>query len=81
MSGDNDKPKACPRHATCPVCNETDGRYARLTGLFRRRYCANEYENCARYGAYSLVPEADVPRDILPTDYLKLQKLTAAAKR
>jgi hypothetical protein len=80
MTGQKVERKVCPRHSECPVCNEQDAKYARLTDLFRRRYCVSDHESCARYGAYLLVPEAEVSRDILPTDYLKLQKLTAATK-
>jgi hypothetical protein len=56
----------CERLATCPFFNDKMANMPAMSGIYKQKYCREDYQNCARYMVFVARGKEAVPRDLFP---------------
>ena len=67
--------RMCENTETCPFFNSDVGYSPELNHAMKERFCMSDSSECARYLAAAAVGLPNVPADLLPTDYVRLEAI------
>lgn len=65
----------CENLATCPFFNDKMADMPSMAGIYKNKYCRDEFASCARHMVCKVLGKAGVPRDLFPNQLSRAQKL------
>jgi hypothetical protein len=57
---------SCKRLSKCPVVKNSDEEPESISGRIKKKYCYNNFSECARYMVLEAVGGEFVPADLMP---------------
>ncbi len=63
----------------CPFFNDRMAEIPVTAALLKKRFCKNQYDQCARYRVFSRLGREGVPADLYPTQTHRVDGILAAA--
>lgn len=59
---------ACALTETCIFFNDKMAKMPSMATMYKGRYCAEDFESCARYQVFAAVGRENVPKDMYPNE-------------
>ncbi len=69
----------CESLARCPFFNNMMKDMDGMSGLYKQRYCRNEFSRCARYMVSKAKGRDAVPSDLFPNQAARAQRILTAS--
>jgi hypothetical protein len=70
----------CALIETCIFFNDRMANMPSMAGMYKKRYCHAEWQQCARYRVFDAVGRENVPADLYPNDEAKVDLVIATVR-
>jgi len=65
----------CELLAACPFFNDKMADLPSMAGIFKNKYCKEDFRSCARHMVFKKLGKNAVPKDLFPNQLARAQKL------
>lgn len=65
----------CKLTGGCLFFNDQMANMPGTAEIYKKKYCAGEYADCARYLVFKAIGREHVPKDLFPNQQEKVQKI------
>jgi len=67
----------CPSIPGCPFFNDKMANKPAMAEMYKKKYCKNDFENCARWVVCQKKGKTQVPADLFPNQMERALEITA----
>ncbi|MBI5804613.1 hypothetical protein HZA73_01055 [candidate division TA06 bacterium] len=65
----------CECLAACPFFNDKMANMPSMAGIYKNKYCKDDFESCARYIVFKTLGKGTVPADLFPNQLSRAEEL------
>ena len=65
----------CPNLVKCPFFNDKMDNMPAVANMYKKRYCKNDFDVCARWKVATALGSAAVPADLFPNQVDRADKI------